>query len=71
MRIKPRCLHHLLSEARCELCGVSWESLDKEERDCLTKISSSMDNSPNIRSNKKLAGKYLTSQELIKLKPSG
>ena len=54
MRIRPRFLHHLLSEARCELCGVSWESLNKEERDCLTKISSSMDNSPNLRSNKKL-----------------
>jgi hypothetical protein len=54
MRVRPRALHCLLSEARCELCGVSWESLAQEERDCLEAVSFSMDESPNLRANKEL-----------------
>lgn len=54
MRIKSGPLHHLLSEARCELCGVSWESLADEERACLVAISASLDKSPNVRANKAL-----------------
>ncbi len=54
MRIRPNALHRLLSEARCELCGVSWESLANEERDCLEAISASLDASPNLRANKEL-----------------
>lgn len=55
MRIRPRALHGLLSEARCELCGVSWESLAEEERACLEAISLSMDCSPNLRINQELS----------------
>jgi hypothetical protein len=54
MRVRPRVLHCLLSEARCELCGISWQSLAQEERDCLEAISISMDESPNLRANKEL-----------------
>jgi hypothetical protein len=55
MRCKLRMLHRLLSEARCELCGVSWDSLSKEERHCLEAISLSLDISPNLRANKALS----------------
>ncbi len=55
MRVRPRALHLLLSEARCELCGVSWESLAEQERECLEAISVSMDTSPNLRTNKELS----------------
>lgn len=55
MRCKPKALHRLLSEARCELCGVSWDSLSPEERDCLETISFSLDKSPNLRVNKALS----------------
>lgn len=54
MRVRPRSLHRSLSEARCELCGISWESLTEEERLCLEAISVSMDCSPNLRANKEL-----------------
>jgi hypothetical protein len=55
MHIRPKALHRLLSEARCELCGVSWESLTTEERACLEAISASLDASPNLRANKLLS----------------
>jgi len=55
MRVRPRALHHLLSEARCELCGISWQSLAEEERECLVAISFSLDKSPNLRANKALS----------------
>lgn len=55
MRVRPRAMHRLLSEARCELCGLSWESLTKEERDCLEAVSLSLDSSPNLRVNKELS----------------
>ena len=55
MRLRPRALHRLLSEARCELCGVSWESLAEPERECLEAISASMDKSPDLRVNKALS----------------
>jgi hypothetical protein len=55
MRLRTNALHRLLSEARCELCGVSWESLTDEERDCLVAISASLNASPNLRANKVLS----------------
>ena len=55
MRIKQPALHRLLSEARCELCSISWESLAQEERDCLEAISSKLDTCPNVRANKSLS----------------
>lgn len=55
MRCKPRALHQMLSEARCELCGVSWDSLSREERDCLEAVSLSFDKCPNVRLNKALS----------------
>jgi hypothetical protein len=54
MRIKAPALHRLLSEARCELCSISWESLTLEERDCLEAISARLDTCPNVRANKSL-----------------
>ena len=51
MRMRPHQLHGMLASARCELCGVSWESLALEERACLEAISSAMDDSANLRVN--------------------
>ncbi len=68
MRIRPRLLHRLLSEARCELCGVSWESLDEGERACLERISFSMNRSPNLRSNKDLSRRVSSFPRVNKIK---
>lgn len=57
MRVRPPELHMILSEARCELCGISWASLTKQERSLLQEVSVCLDQSPNIRSNKALAEK--------------
>jgi len=54
LRARPKALHRLLSEGRCALCGVSWDSLTKEEQECLMAISHSMAASPNLRANKEL-----------------
>jgi hypothetical protein len=54
MRFKSPQLHQLLSEAHCELCGVSWESLANEERSCLVAISASLAKKPNVLANKEL-----------------
>jgi len=54
MRCKPKALHRLLSEARCELCGVSWDSLSREERACLEAVSFSFEKCPNLRFNQAL-----------------
>jgi hypothetical protein len=61
MRSQPRALHRLLSEARCELCGIRWDSLSNEERDCLESVSMTIDNCPNLKANQALckrASKY-------------
>lgn len=55
MRLRPRALHRLLSQARCELCGVRWQALSQEERNYLERISVCMDASPNVRVNKELS----------------
>ncbi|MFO8026331.1 MAG: hypothetical protein R6U56_01535 [Opitutales bacterium] len=55
MRCKPKALYQLLAEARCELCGVSWSSLSREERDCLGAISFSLDKCPNLKANQTLS----------------
>lgn len=55
LRIRIEALHQLLSEARCELCGVSWESLCDKERECLKAVSISLDKSPDIKFNKALS----------------
>ena len=54
MRLKHKALHALLAEARCELCGISWESLALDERKCLQAISMSQDKNPNIQTNRQL-----------------
>ena len=51
MRIKGPALHQLLSEARCTLCDISWESLALEEQNCLESISVALDQAPNVRAN--------------------
>ena len=68
MRMRPSELHGLLAEARCELCGVSWESLAREERDCLERISLSMDRSPNLRINKALSGRISNFPRVLEIK---
>ncbi|WPJ95711.1 hypothetical protein SH580_20030 [Coraliomargarita algicola] len=68
MRIRPRALHSLLSQARCELCGISWQSLTAEERQCLEDISISMDQSPNLRANKALSNRVATFPRVSEIK---
>ena len=68
LRIRPRALHRLLSEARCELCGISWESLVEEERTCLEAMSAAMDKSPNIRTNKALSRRVTTYSRVVDIK---
>ena len=68
LRIRPRALHSLLSEARCELCGISWESFDEEERECLEAISAAMDKSPNIRTNKALSRRVASHPRISEIK---
>lgn len=60
MRINTTTLHKLLSEARCELCSIRWESLTFEERDCLQAISASLENCSNVRANKLLSKRTRT-----------
>jgi hypothetical protein len=55
MRVKRRTLHQILSQTRCKLCGISWESLSTDERDCLIAISSQLDSCPNVRACKSLS----------------
>ena len=68
MRIRPRMLHRLLSEARCELCGISWESLAEEERACLEAISVSLGSSPNLRASKELCRRVATFPRVSEIK---
>ena len=68
MRMRPSELHRLLAEARCELCGVSWESLSGEERDCLEAISVSMDQCPNVRANKALSNRISQYPRVLQIK---
>ncbi|MGJ8639345.1 MAG: hypothetical protein ACSHYA_08120 [Opitutaceae bacterium] len=55
LRMRVEAFHSLLSEARCELCGISWESLSNEERECLEAVSISLEKSPNLKFNKELS----------------
>jgi hypothetical protein len=55
MRQRHPAIHRIISEARCELCGVSWHSLSDEERDCLVAFSETMDKSPDFKVNKELS----------------
>lgn len=54
LRIRIPKLHRMLSEARCELCGIGWESLANEEKSCLQAISESLEKCPNMRINREL-----------------
>lgn len=55
LRVKESALHRLLCAARCDLCGISWESLTNEERECLEAVSRSLAECPSIRSAKALS----------------
>lgn len=68
MRLRPRELHRMLSEARCELCGISWHSLSKEERACLEAISTSMDASPNLRASQALCARIVAFPRVSQIK---
>lgn len=68
MRLRASELHSILSEARCELCGIGWHSLTSQERSLLQDISVSLDQSPNLRSNKALAEKIKDYPSVAKIK---
>lgn len=68
MRLRPRDLHCLLSEARCELCGVSWQSLAADERACLEAISISMEACPNLRASKALCARVASFPRVSQIK---
>ena len=68
MRQRPQSMHRMLSEARCELCGISWESLCDEERNCLEAISESLDKRPNLRANKQLQQRISTYPRISQIK---
>lgn len=68
MRSRPSELHRLLSEARCELCGISWQSLAEEERACLEAVSISMEASPNLRVSKALCARVATFPRVSEIK---
>ena len=55
LRVKESAIHRLLCAARCDLCGISWESLTSEERDCLEAVSRSLAECPSIRAAKLLS----------------
>jgi len=54
MRMRPDELHVVLSQTRCELCGISWDSLSRNERDCLVAISASFKRCDNLKLNRAL-----------------
>lgn len=68
MRIKAPELHCLLSEARCELCDVSWEALTLEERACLESVSAKLDTCPDIRTNKALSKRICALPQVKEIK---
>jgi hypothetical protein len=68
LRMRPGALHRMLSEARCELCGISWESLAKEERQFLVAISEAMDKCPNVRANMAMAEKICDYPKVTEIK---
>ncbi|MFU8848309.1 MAG: hypothetical protein ACNA77_06280 [Opitutales bacterium] len=68
MRCKPRALHRLLAEARCELCGVSWSALSREEGDCLEALSLSLDQCPNLRVNRALSSRIARCPRIADIK---
>jgi len=68
MRMRPMALHQLLSETRCALCSIDWQSLAKEERSCLVDVSISMASCPNPRANKALYRRILNFPRVIEIK---
>lgn len=68
MRSRPIELHRLLSEARCELCGVSWQSLTEDERACLETISFTMDASPKLRASRALCARVANYPRVAEIK---
>jgi len=68
MRIRISALHQLLSQARCELCGISWESLTSEERGCLQAVHVALEKSPNLRVNKQLSERISEYPRVIEIR---
>jgi len=68
LRIRTQRLHRLLAEARCELCGISWESLAAEERNCLEAISAGMEQCLDFKANKALAKRISAYPRVTKIK---
>lgn len=68
LRERLEALHELLSEARCELCGISWQSLSDAERTCLIAVSVSLAKSPDIQFNRTLSRKVRLHPRVTKIK---
>jgi hypothetical protein len=68
MRIRVADLHRVLSEARCELCGIVWDSLTEQERSLLQEVSVSLDKCPNLKINKALAEKIKSYPRVAEIK---
>lgn len=68
MRQRLPAIHNIISEARCELCGIGWQSLSEEERDCLVAISVTLDKSPDFKANKALSQRISLYPRVIEIK---
>jgi len=68
LRIRTGELHRLLSNARCELCGISWDSLTDAERECLTDISAALDKCANLRANQALCQRSREYPRVLEIK---
>ncbi len=68
MRTRPSALHKELSQVRCELCGISWDSLAPEERECLTAISAAFNQCDNLRQNRAVCARTRQFPRVMEIK---
>lgn len=68
LRNRPQRLHQLLAQARCELCGFSWDSLVEGERSCLQTISASLEHCPKLKHNRALCQRISTYPRVLEIK---
>ena len=68
MRCKPGTLHQLIAEARCTLCGVDWDPLSPEEKNCLVAISFALESCPKLKVNRALSKRFSRYPRIIEIK---
>ena len=68
LRKNSKRIHTLLSETRCKLCRINWESLNGEARQCLLAISRMFDHQPNIRRSKAISKQSHSCPEVTQIK---